>query len=271
MKNWQASLLVALGMVLTPVVGEAALHRKGCETPYAGVNVCWDLVADEGVGELPVPYPKIHLLPMATQVAGQPQVWMEMSRSIYRQLLPGRLAEQLSMEWTPVYHLEGAVSLSQSSGWPALLWISPREMRNSSATSAGLVDWDVYLIAQGRLLRTVRVRVESQPERKNDGLERAATVGGVLVATGGILTAPVGSAAAVVGSYAMGENAPPEAGKPMELLTELATRQLLAIFQRPAVDLPMPLPETGGDPRTLENIDQRLHHPLAAIGKPFGP
>ncbi|MBF0614711.1 MAG: hypothetical protein G8237_13360 [Magnetococcales bacterium] len=264
MKNWQASILVALGLMWIPVTGEAVLHRKGCETPHAGVKVCWDLVADEGVGELAVPYPRIHLLPMARQVAGQPEVWVEMSRTIYRQLLPGRLAEQLVPEWTPAYHLEGAVALSQRSGWPAMMWIAPREMRNSSASSPGLVDWDVYLIAQGRLLRTMRVRVESHPERLHDGLERASAVGGVLAATGGLVNAPLGSAAAVIGTYAMGQSTPPEAGQPLELLTELATRQILAVLQKSPDELPQPRPETGGDPHSPENVDKLLQRPFAA-------
>ncbi|MBF0212425.1 MAG: hypothetical protein HQM00_02540 [Magnetococcales bacterium] len=238
MKNWPASLLIAIGLMSAPMTGECAVHRKACESPQPGVSVCWDALAEEDASELPVPYPKLHLLPIARQVAGQPEVWVDMSRTIFRQLLPGRLADQLIPEWTPAYHLEGALALSQSSGWPALLWISPRETRNSSESSPGLVDWDVYLISKGRLMRTLRVRVESQPERKHDGSERAGVVGGLLAVTGGVVNAPFGSAAAVAGAYAMGQPSAPVAGQPLELLTELATRQVLFLFQKPMDELP---------------------------------
>ncbi|MBF0164917.1 MAG: hypothetical protein HQM01_10520 [Magnetococcales bacterium] len=264
MKMWRALLLVVVGMVGVPVVGEAAIHRKACETPYQGISVCWDAVVEDEAAELPVPYPKLHLLPIARQVAGQPEVWVEMSRTVFRQLLPGQLAEQLIPEWTPVYHLEGALALSQRSGWPAVLWVAPRETRNSSASSAGLLDWDVYLIAKGRLLRTVRVRVESAPDRKSDGLERAAVAGAVLTAAGAVVSAPFGSAAAVAGVYAMGQSSPPEAGQPLELLTELAMRQLLFLFQQPLEYLPVAQTETGGNPWSRENVIGSVKRPFAA-------
>ncbi|MBF0272599.1 MAG: hypothetical protein HQL98_11120 [Magnetococcales bacterium] len=246
------------------MAGEAAMHRKACETPYQGVSVCWDALAEDQAAELPVPYPKLHLLPIARQVAGQPEVWVDMSRTIFRQLLPGQLAEQLIPEWTPAYHLEGALALSQRSGWPAVLWISPRETRNSSATTSGLVDWDVYLISKGRLLRTVRLRVESQPDRKTDGLERATVAGSVLAATGALITNPLSSMGTVAGTYAMGQSSPPDAGQPLELLTELATRQLLFLFQQPMDYLATPQTETGGDPWSQENVTAMAKRPFAA-------
>ncbi|MBF0340685.1 MAG: hypothetical protein HQL95_06925 [Magnetococcales bacterium] len=250
-------------MLVAPVTGEAALHRKACETPYQGVSVCWDAVAEDDAVELPLPYAKMHLLPIARQVAGQPEVWVDMSRTIFRQLLTGHLADQLVPEWTPVYHLEGALALSQSSGWPAVLWIAPRETRNSSATSAGLVDWDVYLISKGRLMRTVRVRVESRPNQKTDGLEKATVTGSILAATGALAGAPIGSMAAIAGSYAMGQSSPPEAGQPLELMTELATRQVLFLFQQTFEYLPAPRTENGVvDPLSKENMSNLVRRPF---------
>ncbi|MEO5348020.1 MAG: hypothetical protein H7834_16840 [Magnetococcus sp. YQC-9] len=264
MKKWQASVLIAAGLMCAPWIGEAAVHRKACETPYQGVSVCWDALSEESVTELPVPYPKLHLLPIARQVAGQPEVLVDTSRAIFRQLLPGQLAEQLIPEWTPVYHLEGAIALSQSSGWPAVLWITPREMRNSSATSPGLLDWDAYLIAKGKLIRTVRIRVESKPDRKNDGVERAILSGSILTATGTMFHQPLTGLMALGGSYASGESKPPEAGQPLELLTELATRQLMFVFQQPMEYLPGAPTETGGDSMSQENLS-------ALAKRPFDP
>ncbi|GAB0058760.1 hypothetical protein SIID45300_03117 [Candidatus Magnetaquicoccaceae bacterium FCR-1] len=263
MKNWQASMLIALGLMSAPVVGETAIHRKACETPSQGVSVCWDALSEENVTELPVPYPKLHLLPIARQVAGQPEVLVDFSRTIFRQLLPGQLAEQLIPEWSPVYHLEGALAMSQSSGWPALLWISPREMRSSSPSSPGLFDMDAYLISKGKLLRTVRIRVESQPNRKHDGVERAAVAGTLLAATGSLVSEPLGSLVGIGTAYGMGQSQPPEAGQPLELLSEFAMRQLMFVFQQPMEYLPSAPTETGGDPWSRENVSNLIKRPFA--------
>ncbi|MBF0418297.1 MAG: hypothetical protein HQL86_08625, partial [Magnetococcales bacterium] len=163
-----------------------------------------------------------------------------------------------------VYHLEGALALSQSSGWPALLWIAPREMRNSSPTSSGLFDMDAYLIAKGKLIRTVRVRVESKPDRKHDGVERAALAGAVLTATGSLLSQPIGGLAGIGGAYAIGQSKPPEAGQPLELLSELAMRQLMFVFSQPMEYLPSAQTETGGDPTSRENLSNLIKRPFAA-------
>lgn len=238
------------------------MHRKACETPFQGVTVCWDAIGDEGVDLTTMN--ELHFLPIARQVAGQPEVWVDMSRAIFRQLLSGQLAGQLMPEWTPAYHLEGALALSQNSGWPWVLWIAPRDMRNSSPTSNGLVDWDVYLLTKGRLLRTLRIRVESVPNRKSDGLERATVMGAALVATGAITQSPLGSVGAVAGAYTMGESAPPESGQPLDLMTELATRQILFLLQQPLENLPGPRSEVGGNPWSATNVKDVLKHPFEA-------
>ncbi|MBF0429458.1 MAG: hypothetical protein HQL94_11095 [Magnetococcales bacterium] len=263
MKKTLASICVVVGLAIAPVIAQASIHRKACETPYQGVSVCWDAISEESL-DLSEPLTKLHLLPIARQIAGQPEVLVDMSRMIFRQLLPGHLADQLIPEWTPVYHLDGAVTLSQRSGWPAVLWISPREIRNSSATSSGLLDLDVYLLSKGRLLHTLRIRVESRPDQKSDGVERAAVMGSALVATGSVVGAPIGSLAAVAGAYAMGQSSPPEAGKSLELMTELAVRQLLFLFQQPLENMPTAKSETGGNPWSSNNVLETLKRPFAA-------
>lgn len=255
MKNWHASVLVAIGLIVAPWLAEASIHRKACENPMAGVSVCWDATAEEET-EAATGFSRLHLLPIARQVAGQPEVLVDMSRTIFRQLLPGRLAEQLVPEWTPAYHLEGALSLSQNPSWPALLWISPREIRNSAPGTSGLLDWDVYLISKGQLVRTMRIRVESNPNRTTDGLERATTLGSALAITGTVLSNPLSSAATVTGAYAMGQSNPPEAGQPLELLTEFATRQVIFILRQAMETLPGPKSETVASPWSLQNAGE---------------
>lgn len=260
MKNWLACFLVAVGLVNTPLFAEAAVHRKACETPYQGVSVCWEAMGDE---ELEISrFNKLHLLPIARQIAGQPEVLVDMSRAIFRQLLPGRLAEQLIPEWTPAYYLEGALQASQNSDWPAVLWISPREMRNSSSTSDGILDWDVYLLAKGQLLRTLRIRVESNPKQTSDGLERSSFLGAALFATGALKSAPIGSLEAMSLAYGMGQSNPPEAGQPLDLLTELATRQILFLFQQPLDTLPAPKSEVSGNSWSANNVINAMERPF---------
>ncbi|MBF0126211.1 MAG: hypothetical protein HQM02_03270 [Magnetococcales bacterium] len=261
--------ILSAGILLTAWLGiafaapaQAAIHRKACETPFKGVSVCWDVTGDEMLDVSP--YAELHLLPIARQIAGQPEVLVDLSRTIFRQLLPGNLAERLIPEWTPAYYLEGALAISQKSSWPAVLWISPREMRAASATSSGLLDWDVYLIAKGRLLRTLRIRVESVPAQKSDGVQRAAVMGTALVATGAATGAVGGSIAAVAGAYAMGQSMAPEAGQPIELLSELATRQILFLFQQPIENLPGPVTERDGNPWSVNHVVETAGRPFSA-------
>ncbi len=255
-----ATTLLLGGALLTPA--QAAIHRKACENPHKGMTVCWDLTGDEMLDV--APYAELHLLPIARQIAGQPEVLVEQSRAIFRQLLPGNLAERLIPEWTPAYYLEGALAISQNSGWPAVLWISPRELRASSPTSSGVLDWEVYLLAKGRLLRTLRIRVESHPTVKHDGLERAAVMGALLLGSGGASSAPIGSAATVAGTYAMGQSGPPEANQSLDLMSELATRQILFLFQQPVENLPGPVTEQDGNPWSVNNVTKTITRPFAA-------
>lgn len=261
MKSWLASILITAGLVMTPLFAEAAIHRKACENPFQGVSVCWEAIGTEDLEIKPLT--KLHLLPIARQIAGQPEVLVDMSRAIFRQLLPGNLAEQLVSEWTPVYYLDQALEVSRNSSWPATLWISPRDMRNSSATSSGVLDLDVYLLAKGQLLRTLRIRVESHPNQTSDGFERATVLGSTLATTSMITGSPIGTIAAMAGTYAMGQANPPEAGQSLELLTELATRQMLFLFQQPLENLPAPKSEVAGNPWSTGNVINVLKRPFA--------
>lgn len=212
------------------------VYRKGCEFPLKGVELCWEATAgstsDYG------PFPEMHLLPITRMVGGEEQILAETTRKVFRQLLPGNLTERLVPEWTPVFHLEEAMMSGQEWGWPAYIWISPRTMRNSSEMSSGVLDWDVYLFSDNRLARTLRIRVESKPNQSSNGNVLMATAGAFLVADSTF--SPTATAAALTSIGAVATANPPEAGRSLEILTELATRQILFLAQFPINDLNPP-------------------------------
>ncbi len=219
------------------------MHQSGCENPTEDVQVCWDAIGD--AGEEFAPFSDVHLLPIAMDRQGDPQLLADYSRSVFRQFLPSGFADTLTQEWYPATHLEEALSLARLHQWALTLWISPRVLRESSPTSTGIVDWDLYLIKHNKLLRTLRVRVESRPTRTSTGVETGTTVGALLLATGAVLTHPITSAGAVAGTVAMSSSHPPEAGRSMELMTEFAVRQVLTTFKSPMEGLestPQPSP-----------------------------
>ncbi|MBF0382122.1 MAG: hypothetical protein HQL69_13950 [Magnetococcales bacterium] len=212
------------------------VYRQGCEFPEKGLQVCWEATGNSNIDH--APYAELHMLPLTRVVAGEEQVLVDTTRKIYRQLLPSSLAERIIPEWTPVYHLEDAVMSGQDYGWPAYMWIAPRTMRNSSEMSSGLVDWDVYFFSNDRLTRTLRIRVESKPKTSDNKIElMTATAAGAVAFTN---LSPIATAAAVIGSGAMATPNPPEAGRSLELLTELATRQILYLAQFPINEIKSP-------------------------------
>ncbi|MBF0123911.1 MAG: hypothetical protein HQL60_01085 [Magnetococcales bacterium] len=273
--NWFYRIFLIAILVMWCHDSESATgHRRGCEFPMAGVEVCWELTADER--PLMLPLEQIHLLPVVRTIRfNQPEVLVDYTRWIYRQLLAANLTEQLKQEWVPVDHLEGAIEVARRSGWPALLWINPRILRDSSPSSPGLVDWDVYLIEVNRGrggrgqtdVRTMRVRVTSNPQVKSGAMDNALLAGGALIATGMLRDNLALSAGAVAAAAAVAPNSPPVAGYPLELLTELAVRQVIYLSQFAITELPgEPGPQSGRWWHLL-----RLVHPEPVTDIPAPP
>ncbi|WP_130470545.1 hypothetical protein [Candidatus Magnetaquicoccus inordinatus] len=232
----------------------AGVHHHGCENPIADVQVCWDAQGD--AGEEYAPFSDVHLLPIAQNRQGETQLLPEYTRSIFRQLLPSGLADNLTQEWQPATSLEEAIAVARLHQWGLTLWISPRQFRESSPNASGIVDLDVYLLKHGKPLRTLRVRAESQPTRPGKGVETGTTVGALMLATGAAFSNPVASASTVVGSVAMAPHHPPESGRPLELLSEYAIRQMLTTFKYPMEQL-RSTPEASQNKRlATEWVDQ---------------
>ncbi|MBF0189313.1 MAG: hypothetical protein HQL50_15420, partial [Magnetococcales bacterium] len=218
------------------------VYRKGCEHPLKGVSVCWEASADP-VADVS-PFPEVHLLPLASMNNGQESVLVDTTRAIYRQLAPSNLAQRIVMEWEPAFSLEDAISAGwPRNDWPLILWISPRQFRTGSATSKGVVDWDVYLIKgdksnSGRLLKTMRVRVESKPEWERINKDYAGLVAGTLSGMARVATVSNQSAAGLmVGGAMMSPYEPPQSGRSLDLMTELAVRQVIFLAQYPVEEL----------------------------------
>ncbi|MBF0107625.1 MAG: hypothetical protein HQL76_00410 [Magnetococcales bacterium] len=229
---------IMLGMIMTAAVA-SPLHRKGCEFPYPGVEVCWEATA--GLGTSHAPFDELHMLPISRTIAGQEEILEDYTRDVFKQLMPGNLAEYLVPEWVPVYNLEQALVRSREGGWPAVLWISPRILKNSSAAGPGVVDWDVYIVSRGQLVRNLRIRVSSAPVARDDAAEKGITMGTIMVASGAASSGGfIGAAAATAAVVGTANAKPPETGKPLELMTELATRQLLFLAQFPIETLNFP-------------------------------
>lgn len=208
----------------------APIHSHGCDTaPEVGLTVCWDAIGGSGEGY--APFAEIYLLPVSQEVRGEVQILEDYTRRIYRQLLPVGMTDNLILQWTPVTHLDEAMTQARRNRWTMVLWIRPRVLRLSSAASPGLLDWDVYAIQSGRLLRTFRIRVESAPRRTDTSKETGVVVASLLAAAGAFSSSPLGATSAVVGSMATAPAHPPEAGHSLTLMTELATRQIPSLFQ----------------------------------------
>ena len=175
----------------------------------------------------------------ACQVLFDPFLFLvDASRKLFRQLLPGSLAERLIPEWQPVFYLEEALMSGQEYGWPAYMWVAPRAMRNSSEMSPGLVDWDVYFFAGNKLTRTLRIRVESKPKQSDNSAEIMAVTSALLMSSASVN--PIMSSVATYGAGAMSVANPPEAGRSLEIMTELATRQIAFLAQFPINELNPP-------------------------------
>ncbi|MEG3638171.1 hypothetical protein [Magnetococcus sp. PR-3] len=244
-----AALLMAAG-------NAEAVFRKGCEVPLKDVQVCWEASTNND-GQI-TPFPEVHLLPVTQKQAGQEGVLVDYTRTLYRQILPGRIAERLVQEWQPAYHLEEAIMLAQDNDWPVTLWIAPRILRNSSAANTGLVDWDAYLLGEGgELMRRMRIRVDSAPHVRKYDAEMATGMSATLVNTGLFVKNPALALTAITTSSSLAKNAPPEAGYSLELMTELATRQVLFLTQNALEDLSSPpKPEEPNPIKTLFFHDQ---------------
>lgn len=245
-----------LGMALSALADP--VHRKGCEFPITGVEVCWEATAS--LGSSYAPYDELHVLPIARKIAGDEEILESYTRDVFKQLMPGNLAEYLVPEWVAAYNLEQAMAMSREGKWPSVMWISPRVLKNSSAAGPGVVDWDVYILAKGHLVRTMRIRVASAPKERNDAVEKGLTMGTVMAATGSFLAGGgfIGAAAATAVEVSSANKKPPEAGRALELMTELATRQLMFLAQYPIEALnypgaPMPPKDTTQPPERINN------------------
>ncbi len=235
-KNIVGSSLLA-GLLFVSTAWATPLHRHGCENPLteSELQVCWDVVGDPG--EVFSPFPEMFFMPIAMDQGGEPQLLADYTRSVFRQLLPSGMADNLYQEWAPVTNLEDMLLQARLRRLTYVLWIAPRVLRASSASSPGIVDWDIYVIRSAKLLRTLRIRVESHPKRNDKSVESGTAVATLLTATGAVLTNPFASAAAVTGAVATARSGPPEAGRSLELMTELAVRQLTVLFQFPVENL----------------------------------
>lgn len=233
-----AASAMMLGLAVATAAMASPVHRKSCEFPYPGVQVCWEATAGEGTSY--APFDELHVLPISRTVAGMEQILEGYTREVFKQLMPGNLAEYLVPEWVPVYNLEQAMVKSRESGWPAVMWISPRVLKNSSAAGPGVVDWDVYILARGQMVRNMRIRVSSDPAKHDDSAQKGLTMGTVMVASGAAGAGFLGAAAATAAVVSTANAKPPEAGQSLELMTELATRQLLFLAQYPIEELNYP-------------------------------
>ncbi|MBF0370693.1 MAG: hypothetical protein HQL52_14670 [Magnetococcales bacterium] len=235
-----ASLLLVAGMIGINLAEGASLYRRGCEYPAEGLQVCWEASAEEGSAF--GPFAEVHLLPVTQQRAGLDEVLVNYTLGIQRQLMPGNFARVVIQESTPARHLGEAINLSRRNNWSTVMYISPRVLRNSSAMSPGMVDWDVYFIdgLQGRVIRTLRLQVESTPYRKPDAVEIGAMTAGGVVASGVASASPVGAAGLLATALAARTPNPPEAGRSLEYMTELAVRQILFLAQYPIEELSPP-------------------------------
>ncbi len=228
---------ILVGFLLTSTALAQPLHRKGCSFPMERVEVCWEATGPQG-GEYG-PFPEVHMLPVAQERDGQAEVLRDYTRTIFRQLLPGNLAGELITEWAASLDLTETMQLAAYNGWPATLWIHPRRLRNSSSNGSGLVDLDIYIFKYKKLLRTLRIRVESKPDLGGDGFERGVAMGAFLAGSGAVGNIPgLASVGAVAGSAAMGSPGAPKAGYSLEMMTELAMRKLLYITQFSLEELP---------------------------------
>jgi hypothetical protein len=215
------------------------VYKKGCEFPLTGVQVCWEATSSANVDH--APYDELHMLPITRMVGGSEEVLVDTTRKIFRQMLPSAMAERLIPEWSdPVFYLEDAMMSGQDYGWPAYMWISPRVMRNSSEMNSGLVDWDVYFFSNNKLTRTLRIRVESKPKRTDNRTEIMAAASATLFFSSTV--SPFVSSAASYGAGTMAVADPPEAGQSLEIMTELATRQILYLAQYSINDMASPTP-----------------------------
>lgn len=208
------------------------IYRKGCENPLPTVQLCWEAIAEEE--SMVSPYEEVHLLPIM-QAGPNPQPLVDLTRAVYRQLMPGDFSRQLIQEWEPQAHyLDEAMEISRRTGW-LVLWISPRAMRNGSSVTSGLVEWDAYLIspAKYRPERTLRLRVEGKPKPGKDNRTERGMVTYLGLKTIGALTElTMPQTAVVVGAAAaQGDNNPPQQGQSMDILTELAVRQMIFLAQ----------------------------------------
>ncbi|MBF0424885.1 MAG: hypothetical protein HQL66_03585 [Magnetococcales bacterium] len=256
--NGHKRLGVLLGslLLLATLRGEAtAIHRKGCEDPYEGVRVCWEATGEAGSGV--APYPEVHLLALAQERAGEKEVLAEFSRKVFEQMLPGNFAEHLVLEWDSALYLDQVLQKVQGRGWPLVLWIAPRVIRNSSAASPGVVDWEVQLIdgKHGKLIRTMRVRVESHPKVYKRSKENGTAMATALLMAGKIISNPLQSGVAVATAMDVAPSAPPEAGQPLEVMMQLAARQVMFLSQYPVEELLPPPPEKKGLLQSLNPFD----------------
>ncbi|MBF0421714.1 MAG: hypothetical protein HQL73_01840 [Magnetococcales bacterium] len=256
---------ILLGHAMVTNAWAEPVHRKGCEFPLSGVEVCWEATA--GLGTSYAPFEELHVLPIARKIGGDEEILEGYTRDVFKQLLPGNLAEYLVPEWVPAYNLEQALAMSREGKWPSVMWISPRVLKNSSAATPGVVDWDVYILARGQLIRNLRIRVSSAPKQHDDAVDKGMTAGTLMAATGSALTGGLAAAIAFTTvEVGTANSKPPEAGKSLELMTELATRQLMFLAQYPIEALnypaaPMPPKDTTQPP---ERINRWLREAFAA-------
>nr|CRH07585.1 conserved exported protein of unknown function [Candidatus Magnetococcus massalia] len=251
MKRFVGWSMAAAMMLLGSMQSAEAVYRKGCEFPLKDVQVCWEAASSMDGGM--TPFPELHLLPITQAQMGQSGILVDYTRSIYRQLMTAGLGERFVQQWEPAFHLEEAVQLVQENDWPVTLWISPRVLRNSSAANPGLVDLDAYLLGEGGVvMRRMRVRVDAKPHVRKYDSEMATAMSTAVSTTGLFTKNPVLALTGVATGAALAKEEAPEAGYSLELMTELAARQVIFISQNAVGDLQEPpKPEEPNVFRTL--------------------
>ncbi|MGN7610791.1 hypothetical protein ACQZV8_01770 [Magnetococcales bacterium HHB-1] len=257
--------LLTLSVIFSQTAQAVPSYRRGCEFPLEKVQVCWE--AKEHILGSDGPYNKVHFLPISREWANREEVFVDYTRKVYRQLATSGLADRVVQEWEPAYTLDQAINQVWSKqDWPAVLWIHPRIIRESGSITSGVIDWDIYLISgspgkqRGQIVRSYRVRVESHPKTKKINTTQALTTAGLAMLTRETFAPNMstsGFLSVVAGGMMLSDPPPPEAGYPLELLTELAVRQLLFLTQYPVDELNPAKPVKG------DALERAIRHPNA--------
>lgn len=242
-------------------------YRQGCHDPISRTRLCWEV--STLTEDATAPLKELHILPISQERYPDREVLPDVTRAIYRQLRSANIAERMQIQWQAAVNLDEALNYSFRNGWRATLYIQPRTMRTSADATSGLVDFDAYLIdgQQAKVVRTMRVRLESPPRIPNPGLKNAA---GTWAATQALemVFEPIHyvTRAALIGGAAVGaQDKPPVPGKSLELMTELAVRHIIFMMANPVEEI-QPDRDTEAWDKSLASWTGKLTNGNEGIG-----